>query len=181
MRGATWFTDWFLCLDNPDGLCLFCRCRPFNNNKLLPSGKWLHVLFILLSQVDFQRESQNLNLSGWWHIHPLFINGILFILEISVIQIFFPLFFFSEWRRSCGGSHPRAGVRSWSLEKQYAFLSSLRALCLSLAITVCHTAECRGCSLSSILHPSIPPSLHSLTQPPLQMEKTSHPPLLKWC
>lgn len=68
------------------------------------------------------------------------------------------------------GSGPRAGVRSWSLQKQYAFLCSLRALCLSLA-AVCHTTARRGCTLSSLS--CIPPSCHSLTYSPLQTENTS--------
>lgn len=88
------------------------------------------------------------------------------ILEVNLL--FFTL---SEWWWSCPGSRPRAGVRSWSLEKQYAFLSSLRALCLSLAIAVCHTTARRGRTLSSLS--CIPPSCHSLTHSPLQMGNTS--------
>lgn len=53
------------------------------------------------------------------------------------------------------GSRPRVMAGSWSLENQYVFLSSLRGLCLSLAITVCHATESRGHTLSSYasLHP----------------------------
>lgn len=49
------------------------------------------------------------------------------------------------WARP--GSRPRALAWGWSLEKQYVFLSSLRALCLSLAITVCHATERHGHTL----------------------------------
>lgn len=62
-------------------------------------------------------------------------------------------------------------MRSWSLEKQYAFLSSLRALCLSLSLAVCHATARRGRALSSLS--CIPPSCHSLTHSPLQTENTS--------
>lgn len=51
-------------------------------------------------------------------------------------------------------SQSRGGeLRVW--RNQYAFLSSLRALCLSLAITVCHATERRGHTISShaSLHP----------------------------
>lgn len=65
----------------------------------------------------------------------------------------------------------QSGVRSWSLEEQYAFLSSLRALCLSLAIAVCHTAARRGHALASLS--CIPPSCHSLTHSSLQTENMS--------
>lgn len=54
------------------------------------------------------------------------------------------------------GWHPRVMAGSWSLEKQYVFLSSLRELCLSLAITVCHATERRGHTLSPLMHLSNP-------------------------
>lgn len=47
------------------------------------------------------------------------------------------------------GWRPRVMAGSWSLENQYVFLSSLRELCLSLAITVCHATEGRGHTLPS--------------------------------
>lgn len=102
------------------------------------------------------------------HIVFSLVKEILIILEIqkSISSFIFPRgMTIMSWLTS------RAGVRSWSLEKQYGFLSSLRALCLSLAAAVCHTTERRGRALPSLS--CIPPSCHSLTHPPLQAENLS--------
>lgn len=65
-------------------------------------------------------------------------------------------------RRWAGhGWHPRVIAGSWSLENRHVFLSSLRELCLSLAITVCHATECCGHTLSS--HASFHSGHHGTT------------------
>lgn len=141
-------------------LCLDCQAS--NNSKAVLSCKWLPCC-ISFSLMDFLRASELLSSvekfwSSWKFKSPLL-----------------PLFSSEGWW-SCRGSRPRAGVRSCSLEKQYGFLSSL---CLSLAITVCHATERRGCALPSLS--CIPPSCHSLTHTLHFRQKTCHPPLLNWC
>ncbi|KAE8296270.1 hypothetical protein D5F01_LYC05024 [Larimichthys crocea] len=75
------------------------------------------------------------------------------------------------------GSHPRVMAGSWSLENQYVFLSSLRELCLSLAITVCHTTERRGHTFSS--HASFHPGHDGISLPhTLSTSKGKHVILL---
>lgn len=91
----------------------------------------------------------------------------------------FLLFAFTEWGWAGHGSHPRVMAGSWSLENQCVFLSSLRELCLSLAITVCHATEARGHTFSSHTssHPAHDgvPFLHIVTA-----SKEKHVILLSW-
>lgn len=126
---------------------------------------------IYFSLMDFLRASQpssSVETAVANHIVFSFVKEILIILEI---QKSFSSFIFQRGMTIMPWLASRAGVRSWSLEKQYGFLSSLRALCLSLAVAVCHATERRGRALPSLS--CIPPSCHSLTHSPLQAENLS--------